>query len=153
MKKISLDKRGIHEHQQNREPYLLIDYATEIYPGKSAKGYKDLTKDEWFFKVHWPSDPNMPGMLQIESLVQMCALSLLTMPGNKGKLVYLISADKIKLQKKIIPNDRLIIETKVNSYNRGIAKCQGKGEVNNKIACSAEFTVVLPHVINYYTKK
>ena len=131
----------------------MIDFVDEVIPGKSARGYKDLTEDEWFFKVHWPEDPNMPGMLQIESLVQMCALSLLTMPGNKGKLVYLISADKIKLQKKIIPNDRLIIETKVNSYNRGIAVCQGKGEVNKKIACSAEFTVVLPHVINDYKKK
>ena len=150
---MKLNKKEILEYQQNRPPYLMIDFVDEVIPGKSAKGYKDLTEDEWFFKVHWPEDPNMPGMLQIESLVQMCALSLLTMPGNKGKLVYLISADKIKLQKKIIPNDRLIIETKVNSYNRGIAKCQGKGEVNNKIACSAEFTVVLPHVINYYTKK
>jgi len=150
---MKLDKKAILEYQQNRPPYLMIDFADEVVPGKSAKGYKDLTQDEWFFKVHWPEDPNMPGMLQIESLVQMCALSLLTMPGNKGKLVYLISADKIKLQKKIIPNDRLIIETQVNSYNRGIAKCQGKGEVNNKIACSAEFTVVLPHVINYYMKK
>ena len=150
---MKLDKKAILEYQQNRPPYLMIDFADEVVPGKSAKGYKDLTQDEWFFKVHWPEDPNMPGMLQIESLVQMCALSLLTMPGNKGKLVYLISADKIKLQKKIIPNDRLIIETQVNSYNRGIAKCQGKGEVNNKIACSAEFTVVLPHVISYYKKK
>ena len=150
---MKLNKKKILEYQQNRPPYLMIDFVDEVVPGKSAKGYKDLTENEWFFKVHWPKDPNMPGMLQIESLVQMCALSLLTMPGNKGKLVYLISADKIKLQKKIIPNDRLIIETKVNSYNRGIAKCQGKGEVNNQIACSAEFTVVLPHVINDYKKK
>ena len=150
---MKLNKKEILEYQQNRPPYLMIDFVDEVIPGKSAKGYKDLTKNEWFFKVHWPEDPNMPGMLQIESLVQMCALSLLTMPGNKGKLVYLISADKIKLQKKIIPNNRLIIETKVNSYNRGIAQCQGKGLINNKIACSAEFTVVLPHVINYYRKK
>ena len=131
----------------------MIDFVDEVIPGKSARGYKNLAEDEWFFKVHWSKDPNMPGMLQIESLVQMCALSLLTMSGNKGKLVYLISADKIKLKKKIVPNDKLIIETKVNSYNRGIAKCQGEGKVNSKIACSAEFTVVLPHVINYYKKK
>ena len=52
--------------------------------------------------MHWPNDPNMPGMLQIEALVQMCALSLLTLPGNKGKLVYLISADKIKKGDHII---------------------------------------------------
>ena len=96
---MKLDKKEILEYQQNRHPYLLIDFVDEVIPGKSAKGYKYLEKDEWFFKVHWPQDPNMPGMLQIESLVQMCALSLLTMPGNKGKLVYLISADKIKLKK------------------------------------------------------
>ena len=150
---MKLSKKEILEYQQNRTPYLMIDFADEVIPGKSAKGYKDLTEDEWFFKVHWPKDPNMPGMLQIESLVQMCALSLLTMPGNKGKLVYLISADKIKFKKKVIPNDRLIIATKVNSYNRGIAKCQGTGEINGKIACSAEYTVVLPHIINYYKKK
>ena len=150
---MKLSKKEILEYQQNRHPYLMIDFAEEVIPGKSAKGYKDLNDDEWFFKVHWPTDPNMPGMLQIESLVQMCALSLLTMPGNKGKLVYLISADKLKFQKKIVPKDRLIIQTKINSYNRGIAKCQGQGEVNNKIACSAEFTIILPHVINYYKKK
>jgi len=150
---MKLDKKEILEYQQNRSPYLMIDFVDEVIPGKSANGYKDLKEDEWFFKVHWPEDPNMPGMLQIESLVQMCALSLLTLPGNKGKLVYLISADKIKLQKKVIPNDRLLIKTKVNSYNRGIAKCEGKGEVNNKLVCSAEFTVVMPHIINYYKKK
>ena len=42
MKAFSLDKQGIYEYQQNREPYLLIDYASEIIPGVSAKGYKDL---------------------------------------------------------------------------------------------------------------
>ena len=45
MKKIVLDKNGIHEVQQNRDPYLLIDYASEVIPGKSAKGYKDLNED------------------------------------------------------------------------------------------------------------
>ena len=76
-------------------------------PGKSAKGYKDLKSDEWFFKVHWKNDPNVPGMLQIESLVQMAALSILTLPGNKGKIVYLTSAIILRFIKKIIPNTRL----------------------------------------------
>ena len=97
---MKLSNKEILEYQKNRPPYLMIDYAEEVIPGKSARGYKDLKEDEWFFKVHWPEDPNMPGMLQVEALVQMCALSLLTMPGNKGKLVYLISADKIILKKK-----------------------------------------------------
>ena len=153
MKKISLDKQGIHEHQQNREPYLLIDYATEIYPGKSAKGYKDLTKDEWFFKVHWPQDPNMPGMLQIEALVQMSALSILTLPGNKGKTMYLTSAHNLKFIKKILPSTRLYIETKIKSFKRGLAICEGKGLVQNEMACKAEFNLILPEEIKKYNLK
>ena len=50
--------------------------------------------------MHWKNDPNVPGMLQIESLVQMSALSILSMPGNKGKVVYLVSANNLKFAKK-----------------------------------------------------
>ena len=153
MEKIILDKKGIHEYQQNRAPYLMIDFATEIIPGKSAKGYKDLKNDEWFFKVHWPKDPNVPGMLQIESLVQMAALSILTLSGNKGKIMYLISANNLKFIKKIIPNSRLYIETVVKSYKRGIAICKGVGIVNGEMVCKADFNLILPDEINKYNLK
>ena len=153
MKIFSLDKQGIYEYQQNREPYLLIDYASEIIPGVSAKGYKDLKNDEWFFKVHWPNDPNMPGMLQIEALVQMCALSILSLPDNKGKVVYLTSANNMKFIKKIIPNSRLYIETKIKSFKRGLAICEGKGLVQNEIVCKAEFNLILPEEIKKYNLK
>ena len=153
MKIFSLDKQGIYEYQQNREPYLLIDYASEIIPGVSAKGYKDLKNDEWFFKVHWPSDPNMPGMLQIEALVQMCALSILSLPGNKGKVVYLTSANNIKFIKKIIPNSRLYLETKIKSFKRGLAICEGVGLVEKNLVCKAEFNLILPDEIKKYNLK
>ena len=51
---MKLDKEQILEYQQNRPPYLMIDFAEEVVPGKSARGYKDFKEDEWFFKVHWP---------------------------------------------------------------------------------------------------
>ena len=153
MKKLSLDKKGICEYQKNRDPYLLIDYATEIIPGKSAKGYKDLKDDEWFFKVHWPNDPNMPGMLQIEALIQMCALSILSLPGNKGKVMYLTSANNMKFIKKIIPNNRLDIETQVKSFKRGLAICEGTGLVKKEIVCKAEFSLILPEEIKKYNLK
>ena len=153
MKKLVLDKKGICEYQQNREPYLMIDYASEIVPGKSAKGYKDLTKDEWFFKVHWPSDPNMPGMLQMEALVQMSALSILTLPGNKGKVMYLVGANNMKFIKKIIPKNRLHIETQIKSYKRGLAVCEGIGYVQKEIARKAEFNLILPDEIKKYNLK
>jgi len=153
MKVFKLDKKGIYEYQQNREPYLMIDNATEIVPGISAKGYKDFKIDEWFFKVHWKDDPNVPGMLQIEALVQMAALSILCLPGNKGKIVYLISANKLRFIRKIVPNNRLYIETKVKSFKRGVAVCEGQGKVELNVACKAEFSLILPEEIKKYNLK
>ena len=143
MKEMKLDRDEICQYQKNRDPYLMIDYATKIIPGVSAEGYKDLKDDEWFFKVHWKNDPNMPGMLQIESLVQMSALSILTLDGNKGKTMYLVNANNLRFCKKILPRDRLYIKTTVDSYKRGIAKCHGEGHVEDKIVCKADFTLVL----------
>ena len=146
----SLDRAGIQEFQQNRDPYLMVDYADRIIPGVSATGYKDLRKDEWFFKVHWPGDPNMPGMLQIEALVQMGALSVLTLQGNKGKLVYLVDVEKAKFLRKVVPGDRLSIETELISFKRGVGRCFGKGLVEDRPACSAEFKFLLPHIVSEY---
>ena len=131
----------------------MIDFVEKVVPGKSAIGYKDLKEDEWFFKVHWPGDPNMPGMLQIESLVQMCALSILCLPGNKGKVMYLTSANNLKFIKKILPGSRLYIETKVRSFKRGLAICEGVGLVEKKIVCKAEFNLILPEEIKKYNLK
>ena len=97
---MKLNRKQIIKIQKNRDPFLLIDYATKVVPGKSIEGYKILKKNEWFFKVHWPGDPNMPGMLQIEALVQMSALSILTLPDNKGKIMYLTNVNNSKFIKK-----------------------------------------------------
>ena len=150
---MKLDKEQILEYQQNRPPYLMIDFAEEVVPGKSAKGYKDFKEDEWFFKVHWPRDPNVPGMLQIEALVQMSALSILSLPDNKGKVMYLTSANNIKFIKKIIPNKRLYIETKIKSFKRGLAICEGSGFIEKQMACKAEFNLILPEEIKKYNLK
>ena len=150
---MKLNKEQILEYQQNRPPYLMIDFAEEVVPGKSAKGYKDFKEDEWFFKVHWPRDPNVPGMLQIEALVQMSALSILSLPGNKGKVMYLTSANNIKFIKKIIPNTRLYIETRIKSFKRGLAISEGSGFIEKKIVCKAEFNLILPEEIKKYNLK
>lgn len=152
MESLKLDRKEIQEYQQNRDPYLMIDEASEVFPGISAKGYKYI-KDDWFLKVHWPGDPNMPGMLQIEALVQMCALTVLTLPGNKGKIVYVTSANNLKFSRKIIQGDRLDIETKLLSWKRGLGNCTGTGSVNGEIACRADFVIVMPDMLNDYKVK
>ena len=153
MNNFSLNKKQIEEYQKNKDPYLFIDFVDNVIPGDSIEGYKNLNLKEWFFRVHWPGDPNMPGMLQIESLVQMCALSILCLPGNKGKVMYLTSANNLKFIKKILPGSRLYIETKVRSFKRGLAICEGVGLVKKKIVCKAEFNLILPEEIKKYNLK
>ena len=149
---MKLDYKEILEYQQNRDPYLMIDFVENLIPGKLAEGYKDL-KSDWFFKVHWKNDPNMPGMLQIESLVQMGALTILSLPGNKGKIVYLVSATDLVFKKKIIKGDRLNIKTKLLSFKRGIAELSGEGNVLGKKACSANFKLILPDDLHKFNIK
>ena len=119
-KKISLNKNGLYEFQQNRYPYLLIDKADEIIPGKSAKGYKNFTINDWWFDVHFPDNPMVPGALMMESIVQLGALMVTTLPGNKGKVVYLTSANKFKLFRKVEPGDCFKIFTKLLTWKRGL---------------------------------
>ena len=145
-----LDKKKILEYQQNRDPYLMIDHVDEVVPEKYANGYKNLSENEWFFKVHWASDPNMPAMLQTEAIVQMAAMALLTIPEHKGKVVYLTSASKLQFKKKITPNTKLNIETKIINFKRGVANCSAKGIVENQGACNGEFTISLPDVIDKF---
>lgn len=150
MQPLTLDLEGLHEFQQNRAPYLMIDCATAVIPGKSALGYKNLTDSEWFFAVHFPGDPNMPGMLQIEAMVQLSALIVLTLEGNKGKPAYLLSATNLKFARKVIPGDRLDFVCELRSFNRGIGDFSGKGTVDGALACSADFKLVLPHILSQY---
>ena len=150
---MKLDKNQILEYQQNKPPYLMIDEVEKLVPGEICNGYKDLKPDEWFFKVHWPNDPNMPGMLQIEALVQMAALTVLTMPGNKGKIIYLYNVEKITFKQKVLIGDKFNIETKLLSWKRGIGKCYGIAKVNNKKVCESIFNIVLPSELEKFKVK
>ena len=140
---LELKKKEILYYQKNRAPFLMIDHADEVYPGKYANGYKKLLENEWFFKVHWPGDPNMPGALQQEALTQMGALSLLTMEGNAGEIVYVLSANNIKYKCKVVPGSKLIIKTEIIKFKAGIADIFAKSFINDKEACSGEFRLIL----------
>ena len=131
----------------------MMDYATKVIPGRYIEGYKILKKNEWFFKVHWPGDPNMPGMLQVEAMVQMSSLIILTLPGMKNKIFYLTGANEIKFFKKIIPGDKFKIVSNMISSSRGLFKFDSEGYASDKIACKASFTLVLPTALTIGPKK
>jgi 3-hydroxyacyl-[acyl-carrier-protein] dehydratase len=85
-----LDVYAIQQYQQNRYPCLFIDYIEEVIPGKSAKGFKNFSFNEWFFPAHFADEPNVPGFIQIEALTQLFLMTFLTLPGNKGQVLFLL---------------------------------------------------------------
>ena len=149
---IKLDKNKILEYQKNRPPYLMIDSATKVIPGKLAEGYKQLTEKDWFLEVHWPGDPNMPGMLQLEALTQLCALAIFCLPDLNINKVYISSIDKVRFFKKVTPGNNFNMKTKIVSMKRGIADCIGEGFLNEDIACKASFKLIISKLIKQFDK-
>ena len=152
MEGFSLNYVELLEYQQNRYPYLMIDYVDEVIPGESAKGYKNLTNNEWFFPPHFPGAPNMPGALQVESLAQMLTIAITTLPGNKGKTTRFIS-NSVKFYKEIVPADKMVIDTKVTFWKRGLFKGTGKAFTNGELACEAEMVICIPDIFEQYLPK
>jgi len=150
LKGFSLNSVELKEYQQNRYPYLMIDHVDEVIPGVSAKGYKNLTLNEWFFPVHFPGEPNMPGALMLESLAQMITIAITTLPGNKGKTTRFLSAN-LKFKKQILPGDKMVIETEVISWRRGILKGKGYAITNGTIATEAEMVITIPDILDQFS--
>ena len=148
----SLNAQELQDYQPNRYPFLMIDQVTKVTPGKIAEGFKNFTNNEWFFPVHFPGAPNVPGALQLEALAQMLTVAITTLPGNKGKVTHALS-HVVKFKREIVPGEKLEIETKVLSWSRGICKGVGKGIVANEIACEAEMIITIPEILDKYIPK
>ena len=152
MKKFSLDSKQLLDYQPNRPPFLMIDYVTEVVPGVSAKGFKNLPKDEWYFPIHFPNHPNVPGALQLEALAQMLTVAITTLPGNKGKVTHALSHE-VRFRKEVLPEQKFIIKTKVISWKRGICEGLGQGIVNGEVACEAKMKITIPEILEQFLPK
>lgn len=147
-----LDPIEIQKYQQNRFPCLFVDRIEEVIPGKSAKGYKNFTYNEWFFPAHFEDEPNVPGFVQVEALAQVFLMTFLTLPGNEGKKAAAVN-NSAKFKKKIVPGDKLEIEAELDDYRRGLAKGRSKGYLNGELACEAEYLIAIPDIVNDFKPK
>lgn len=145
--KLSFGIPEIMKYQQNRHPLLFVDKVTEVVPGKFAKGKKAFTFNEWYFPAHFEGDPNVPGFVQIESLVQVFLMTFLTLDGQAGQKTSFVSLDQVKFKRKIIPGDTLNIYAELENFKRGIAKGFAVSDVDGEAAVSATFTIAIPDVL------
>lgn len=140
---ISLDITQIMDMIPHRYPFLLVDRITECVPMQYSKGYKNLTANEMFFNGHFPNNPIMPGVLQIEALAQTAAPIILTKEAYKGKLALFAGVNNVKFKNIVRPGDRFDMEVHIDKVKGPIAKCTGKGFVDGKLCVEAELTIAL----------
>ena len=152
MESFRLSAVELLKYQPNRYPFLMIDVVEDVLPGKYAKGYKNLTMNEWYFPKHFPDGPNMPGALQLEALAQMLTVAITTQEGLQGKITHALE-HKVRYRKEVVPGDKFEIHTEVISWRRGVCKGKGVGITNGEVACEAEMLITIPEILEQYLPK
>ncbi|MCC3865026.1 MAG: 3-hydroxyacyl-ACP dehydratase FabZ [Terrisporobacter othiniensis] len=133
-----LTVKEIKDILPHRYPFLMIDRVEEVVEGKSAKGYKNVTINENFFNGHFPDYPVMPGVLILEALAQMGAICILSQEEFKGKIGFLVGADKVRWKKQVTPGDKLNLEIEIVKLRGSIGVGKGKATVDGSIVCEGE---------------
>ncbi|GMQ64887.1 3-hydroxyacyl-ACP dehydratase FabZ [Vallitalea maricola] len=137
-----LDAVEIQKIIPHRYPFLLVDRITEIEPGKSAKGYKNVTMNDYFFAGHFPEEPVMPGVLIVEALAQVGAVTMLSLEEYKGKTAYFGGINKTKIRRKVVPGDRLDLEIDIIKQKGPVGVGKVVASVDGEIAVTGELTFI-----------
>jgi UDP-3-O-[3-hydroxymyristoyl] N-acetylglucosamine deacetylase/3-hydroxyacyl-[acyl-carrier-protein] dehydratase len=125
----------------HRYPFLMVDKVIEI--GQThIVGVKNITINEPYFQGHFPQEPVMPGVLQVEAMAQIGGLLVLASVENPALYsTYFLKIDNVKFRHKVVPGDTLIFRLHLLSeIRRGIANMKGYAFVGEKVVSEAEFT-------------
>ncbi|UZU00180.1 bifunctional UDP-3-O-[3-hydroxymyristoyl] N-acetylglucosamine deacetylase/3-hydroxyacyl-ACP dehydratase [Chryseobacterium fluminis] len=133
------DINGIMKLMPHRPPFLLIDKILEL-SDSHVVGLKNVTMNEPFFVGHFPKEPVMPGVLQVEALAQTGGILVLaSVPDPENYSTYFIKIDKVKFKRKVVPGDTIIFKIElIEPIRRGIVHMQGYGYVGDAVAVEAE---------------
>ncbi len=126
----------------HRYPFLMVDRVIKI-EGNHIVAAKSVTVNEPYFQGHFPGQPIMPGVLQLEAIAQVAGIVMLKRAENAGQLAYFMSADKVRWRKPVQPGDVLIIEVELTRMRGNIGKAKGVCKVQGEIVSEAEVTFML----------
>ena len=132
-----MDAKAIQKLMPHRFPMLLVDRLIYADGDRKAIGVKNVTINEPFFQGHYPGTPIMPGVLIVEAMAQMGGLLLSRKLELTGKVAVLLSLDRVKLRRPVVPGDQLVLEAEsIRATARsGNVKCRAL--VGGKVAAEA----------------
>lgn len=139
----AMDARAIQKLMPHRFPMLMVDRLLHVDGDRKALGVKNVTINEPFFQGHYPGTPIMPGVLIVEAMAQMGGLLMSRKLEHTGKVAVLLSLDRVKLRRPVVPGDQLLIEAEsIRATARtGNVKC--KALVGEKVVAEAHIKFMM----------
>jgi len=132
------DSQHIERTLPHRYPFLLVDKIIELTDSKIV-GVKNVTFNEPFFQGHFPGNPVMPGVLQIEALAQTGGILAINSMGDGKYDTYFLKIDNCKFKLKVVPGDTMLLKMELASpIRRGICEMKGTVYVGGKVATEAD---------------
>lgn len=139
-----LDSRAIQEILPHRYPFLLVDKIIELVPRERIVGIKQVTVNEPFFQGHFPGEPVMPGVLQIEALAQVGAiLALREFEDRDNRIPFFSGIENARFRRPVVPGDTLVLEVTALRIGTRVQKMRGEAKVDGKITAEAEIMCVI----------
>ena len=137
---MELNSNEIQKILPHRYPFLMVDKITDFEPGKWAKGIKCVSVNEMHFCGHFPEMHIMPGVLIIEALAQVGAISILTEEENRGKIAFFGGIKNARFRQQVYPGDVLELECEMILRKGPIGIGKATAKVNGKVAVAAELS-------------
>jgi 3-hydroxyacyl-[acyl-carrier-protein] dehydratase len=138
-----LDRAAIQEIIPHRDPFLLVDEVTDLEPGVRAAGRYHVTADAWYLRGHFPGNPIMPGVLQVEALAQVGAICGLSHPDYAGRLALFAGIDEVRFKRIVRPGDVLDLECHIIRLRGPVGKADVRASVDGELACRGVITFAL----------
>ena len=139
-----MDINRIMQVLPHRYPFIMIDKVVHL-DDQVVTAVKNVTMNEPFFQGHFPGNPVMPGVLQIEGLAQTGGILVMnTVPDPENYWQYFLGIENARFRKKVLPGDTIVYHCQLLApIKRGIAKMRGQAFVNGKVVCEAEMSAAI----------